>query len=124
MEYLLVHLGGRGQTLVYQLQYQGEQADRFMMGLISLDDENDTNQGYDEKKSGVNTARSGSSRPQVGAISEASRTSEISLQPNRNQDFINPSSLVAQNALLEKKNNNNRNANSHSLNGVESMAGH
>ena len=36
MEYLLVHRGGRGQSFEYELLYQGEgnQGDRFLMGLL------------------------------------------------------------------------------------------
>lgn len=36
MEYLLVHRGGRGQSFVYELLYngEGEQGERFLMGLL------------------------------------------------------------------------------------------
>lgn len=39
LEYLLVHRGGRGNTIVYELLYQGEAKDRqtFMIGLLDAD---------------------------------------------------------------------------------------
>lgn len=54
MEYLLVHRGGRGQSYVYELLYQGEgkQGEPFLMGLIDVN-----TLRYDEKKSGQNEQR-------------------------------------------------------------------
>ena len=94
MEYLLVHKGGRGSTLVYELQYQGESAERFMMGLIDVD-QFITKDGYDTKKSGINNEKSGSSRPQVGAVSAPSRPDETSLQPSKSNGSASSSALVA-----------------------------
>ena len=39
MEYLLVHRGGRGQSFVYELLYEGQGDDGkpFLMGLIDVD---------------------------------------------------------------------------------------
>jgi len=78
MEYLLVHRGGRGQSIVYELLYQGEGEDgeSFLVGLIDME-----NLGYDAKKSGVNGRRSGSSRPQVAPKSGTSRDVKSGAKP-------------------------------------------
>ncbi len=72
LEYLLVHRGGRGQSMVYELLYngEGEESEIFTMGLI---DSEALKCGYDKKKSGVNGKQSGSSRPLVGAKSGSGR---------------------------------------------------
>jgi hypothetical protein len=73
MEYLLVHRGSRGNSLVYELLYSGdgETGTARLYGLI------DTRiLQYDEQKSGVGSQQSGSSRPQVGPVSGASRGAE------------------------------------------------
>jgi len=72
LEYLLVHRGGRGQSIVYELLYDGELDDRkHLMGLIDVE-----KLGYDEKKSGAKPGKSGSSRPLAGAKSGGSRGSK------------------------------------------------
>jgi len=73
MEYLLVHRGGRGQSFVYELLYQGEgeNGESFISGLIDTE-----NLEYDEKKSGQNGESSGASRPQVGSESGAGRSTK------------------------------------------------
>ncbi|HEY0906568.1 MAG TPA: hypothetical protein VGE17_05155, partial [Methylophilus sp.] len=65
MEYLLIHRGGRGQSFVYELLYngEGEDGERFLQGLLDLE------HGYDKKKSGEVDNWSVASRPQVGAQS-------------------------------------------------------
>lgn len=66
MEYLLVHRGGRGQSFVYELLYdgQGKQGDAFLMGLI------DTQKlQCDAKQSGAEVDKAGSSRSPVGGMS-------------------------------------------------------
>lgn len=71
MEYLLVHRGGRGQSFVYELLYdgQGQVGEAFLMGLI------DTQKlQCDAKKSGLSENKAGQGRAQVGAESEAGHT--------------------------------------------------
>jgi DNA primase catalytic core len=77
LEYLIVHRGGRGQTLVYELAWDGEGADgeKFMPGLIEVEKLTQKS-GYDADLSGVEGEKSGSSRPQVGAKSGGSRPGE------------------------------------------------
>jgi len=74
MEYLLVHRGGRGQSMEYELLYDGDTKNNQpqLMGLIDI--EKLKKRHCDKKKSGVNTSQSGSSRPQVGRVSVLAKT--------------------------------------------------
>ncbi len=78
MEYLLIHRGGRGQCIVYELLYDGQGQDHqpFLMGLIDVQ-----RLGYDPKQSGDDAERSGSSRPQVGVKSAVGRDAESCAEP-------------------------------------------
>ena len=71
MEYLLIHRGGRGQSFVYELMFArpSDGGKPMLGGLIDVDAL--SKHGYDEKKSGQEAQRSGSSRPQVGGVSGA-----------------------------------------------------
>ena len=62
MEYLLVHRGGRGQSFVYELLYEGEgqNGQPFVQGLLNLNDD------YDVEKSGSHSDKAGGSRGDVG----------------------------------------------------------
>ncbi len=72
LEYLLIHRGGRGQSIVYELLYDGDlDSSKHLMGLIDVE-----KLGYDAKKSGQKADLSGSSRPQVGAKSAPGRGAE------------------------------------------------
>jgi hypothetical protein len=75
-EYLLIHHGGRGKQIVYELVYNGEGKDgsAFLPGLLDVDQLE--NQGYDINRSGVNTnlpvqkkSLPVSGRPQAGRLS-------------------------------------------------------
>ena len=91
LEYLLVHRGGRGQSFVYELLYDGQGKDGapFLPGLIEVDRlrSDPTSPGeYDSKKSGLSAKRSaleseqaGPGRPQVGGASGRGRGEEIAL---------------------------------------------
>jgi len=72
LEYLLVHRGGRGQSFVYELLYDGD-AEQDVPHLSGLIDVVELKHTYDEKKSGLKTHRSGPSRPQVGGQSAGGR---------------------------------------------------
>jgi DNA primase len=65
MEYLLVHRGGRGLSIEYELLYNGDAAsdNRQVMGL--LDVSNFKKQAYDAQKSGQKAAKSAPSQGQV-----------------------------------------------------------
>ena len=61
LEYLIIHKGGRGQSLVYELVFDGQNDvnNSHMMGLI------DVKQLCDDQKSGLKSASSGPSLDQV-----------------------------------------------------------
>jgi DNA primase len=96
LEYLLVHRGGRGQSFVYELLYDGASTDgrrSILHGLIDA---------YDEKKSGVESEKSGAGRPQAGPKSVGGR----GVRNSRNARVDAGSGLVAvevtPNAHLER----------------------
>ncbi|MES9904934.1 MAG: CHC2 zinc finger domain-containing protein [Sedimenticola sp.] len=64
MEYLLVHRGGRGQSFVYELLYQGEGEDgkTFLLGLTGMEKLH-----CDNKKKPLKRKKKPSSSPQVAA---------------------------------------------------------
>ncbi|MCU7850407.1 MAG: hypothetical protein KZQ89_21005 [Candidatus Thiodiazotropha sp. (ex Lucinoma kastoroae)] len=63
LEYVLVHRGGRGQSFVYELLYDGELDDnKHLMGLIDVE-----KLRYDTKKEPPTANKESSSRPQVVA---------------------------------------------------------
>ena len=75
MEYVLVHRGGRGQSFVYELLYDGagQDGEPFVPGLIDVDQ---LRHAYAANRSGQKTERSGSGRPAVGAPSGIDRCDE------------------------------------------------
>jgi DNA primase len=102
MEYLLVHRGGRGQSYVYELLYQGEgeHGEPFLMGLIDVD-----KLRYDEKKSGQNSKRSGSGQPPVRGQSGSGQGNENRRRLSEDAASGDPDDENAENALLRRKNN-------------------
>jgi DNA primase catalytic core len=74
LEYLVAHRPARGQTFQYELVYDGQGKDGmpFLAGLVDLAalDGHD----YDSDRSGVNDAKSGAGRPQVGPWSVGGRS--------------------------------------------------
>ena len=107
MEYLLVHKGGRGQVIVYELLYQGEgeNGNNFMLGLNNID-ETIKKHDYDEKKSGQSNNQSPSSRCQVGTVSGTSRTKKNSSKPNNTNDFEQINGKTLENTRLGNKKSN------------------
>jgi post-segregation antitoxin (ccd killing protein) len=97
LEYLLIHRGGRGQSIVYELLYDGGLDDqKHLMGLIDVE-----KLGYDAKKSGVTDNWSGSSRPQVGAKSAPGRADEIGAQSSTDKAFSEKEPLDGQNKVIK-----------------------
>ena len=83
LEYLLCHKGGRGQSFVYELLYDGCGDDfPHLMGLMDVKALKKCR--YDEKKSGQSVKLSGVGRPQVGMESGDSRLLINPLQPSIN----------------------------------------
>ncbi|MFV0477648.1 MAG: CHC2 zinc finger domain-containing protein [Parahaliea sp.] len=69
LEYLLVHRGGRGQHLVYELLFDGSDDDQpQLMGLIDPE-----KLGYDAQKSGVKARKSAPSQAQVSPKSDPAK---------------------------------------------------
>jgi DNA primase catalytic core len=87
LEYLVVHHGGRGQSLAYELVFerQEDSGKPVLPGLIEV--EKLAGYGYDEKKSGVEGEKSGSSLPQVRGVSGGGAGEESSALARRNGDF-------------------------------------
>jgi hypothetical protein len=73
MEYALVHRGGRGQSFVYELLYDGQGKDGrlFLPGLIDVDKLRAAlpPSALESTQSGAKGSQSGSSRPAVGQVS-------------------------------------------------------
>lgn len=69
MEYLLIHRGGRGQSLEYELLFDGQnEQDRHLMGLIEAK-QLATTLNYDGQRSGLSKTKSAPSRGEVGGVS-------------------------------------------------------
>ena len=117
MEYLLVHRGGRGQSFDYELLYSdgADSNDNHLMGLIDIEKLTSATapgvalppasmQSYDAKKSGLNTKKSGSSRPQVGRVSGAGRSAKNAKTIERSSVEIDTALDHAENAHHYKNN--------------------
>ena len=81
MEYLLVHRGGRGQSIEYELLYDAEQAtDNHLMGLINTSTLHYDGEklGVDQQKSEINNKKLVPSQGQVSSKSDSVKT----LQPS------------------------------------------
>jgi hypothetical protein len=93
MEYLIVHRGGRGQTFVYELAYQGKGDDGSPFVMNLLDAESLKNPSVAKKKSGVNgnlsgvePNLSGSNRGHIAPISGGIRGGENGGSPEAEKD--------------------------------------
>lgn len=102
LEYLLVHRGGRGQHLVYELLFNGNDHDHpQMMGLI------DTSKlKYDDQKLGVETDKLASSCAQDGAKLEA-----VKPRNGRPHKALHETRLELPQNLVLAKNNESSNRN-------------
>ena len=100
-EYLVVHRGARGQSYVYELLYDGQGQDgaRFLPGLLDIEDLADSC-GYDKKKSGSETNKSGSGRGQVGPWSGCGRGEQNTTTPGNNDINGEKQETVAKNAHM------------------------
>jgi DNA primase len=86
MEYLLIHKGGRGQRIIYELLYNSEGTDGmpFLMGLIDV--EALKQPAAADHWAGNDSSKSATSRPQVGGMSAAGRPFQSGLKPNTGAD--------------------------------------
>jgi len=87
MEYVLVHRGGRGQSFVYELMYNGEgkNGETFLMGLADVKElQLNKKHEYDEKKERPKSNKEHSSSPQVDTKEHGSRLPEIPINEGVN----------------------------------------
>jgi hypothetical protein len=100
MEYVLVHRGGRGQSFVYELLYQGEGEDgnAFLLGLKSME-----KLGYDEKKEPLEPEKEPSSSPQVAAKEPPSSGGKNGANPSATRGPQESPENPQENASLHEK---------------------
>ena len=105
MEYILAHKGGRGQSFVYELLYQGEgkTGNNFMLGLKNLNDSTEEKHTYDKKLSGQIGEFTGSKRPQNGAKTGSSRVNKKPLSTSNTNGFEEINTKTLENARLASK---------------------
>jgi hypothetical protein len=86
LEYLLIHRGGRGQSFVYELLYEGQGKDgsRFVPGLIGIEEL----RTYDSRRPGQDEGQAGFGRPPVGGWSAPGRTEETPIPPAPEAAFL------------------------------------
>ncbi|MDR0781234.1 MAG: toprim domain-containing protein [Pseudomonadales bacterium] len=97
MEYLLLHGGGRGSLMRYELLYDGQEpGEKRLCGLIepqALDNE--------AKQSGLNGEKSGSSLAQVGGMSGLLKTRKTRMDTSVSGEVVE----VAANAVISAQKN-------------------
>jgi len=87
LEYLLVHRGGRGQSMVYELVFErrDDSEKSVLPGLIEI--KKLTGYSYDTKKSGLDGEKSGSSLAQVRGVSGGGAGEESPVLARRNGEI-------------------------------------
>jgi hypothetical protein len=103
LEYVLVHRGGRGQSFVYELLYDGQGKDGkpFVPGLIDVATLRATSTMKSSRGSEGQFA--GSSRPQRGPVAGGSRGDENKENTDQQSTESTLSDEVRENARLKKK---------------------
>jgi len=104
MEYVLIHRGGRGQSFVYELLYNGEgdNGDSFLLGLSSM--ESLRNNSYDDEKKPLNQRNEPPSRPQGAANKPPSSPRKKAVKLDVARDTKNINQKVAKNTVPLKSN--------------------
>lgn len=99
MEYLIVHRGGRGQSLVYELAFDGQTCEQtaHMMGLINV------KCLYDDEKLGQKTGKTVPSQPQVSPKLGASQSNKNGSKPSNTNGFEKIDAKTLENARLGSK---------------------
>ena len=90
LEYVLIHSGSRGKSIIYELLYRGEarQQDSFVMGLINPDDLRNALR-YDNEKEPLKREKKPPSRPQSAPKSppgSISKNTENPINTDSNED--------------------------------------
>ena len=103
LEYVLVHRGGRGQSFVYELLYdgQGQDGKPFVPGLIDVQTLRSTSTTKSSR--GHEGEFAGSSRPQRGPVAGGSRVDKNNKNIDNESANLTSSNEVDQNARLHKK---------------------
>ena len=85
LEYLLVHRGGRGQSFVYELVFDGQGADGrpVLPGLIDAG----RLHVYDVKNAGLDQQNAGSTRGQNGRVAGSARVAPEAINTGLPSDF-------------------------------------
>jgi DNA primase catalytic core len=109
LEYVVVHRGGRGQTFVYELVYEGggEDGRRFLPKLIDVESlerrlEAGNLSGLAPHLSGSEADLSGPNRPAIGPESGSSRTAVSSLSASKNGKKLGESGTSARTTPLPR----------------------
>jgi DNA primase len=101
MEYLLVHRGGRGQSFVYELLYQGEGEDgnAFLLGLKKME-----KLTYDKKKEPLKPKKEPSSSPQVAVKEPPGSGGKNGAKPSVTRVYPEPDEKPLKNASIHENN--------------------
>lgn len=103
MEYVLVHRGGRGQSFVYELMYNGEgkNGEAFLMGLTDVKAlTRNENYRYDDKKEDQKPNKEHPSSPQVASKEHGGRSAESTV--NKGLNGNNPKNTLESTYPVEK----------------------
>ncbi len=112
MEYVLTHRGGRGQSFVYELLYNGEGSDQqpFLMGLIEVATlkcvYDKKKEHADLEKEHVNLEKEGSSSPQRALKEPPSSSSKTGRKASKDKASRDLTEENSKNALLRPKKGN------------------
>ena len=119
MEYLIVHGGGRGQLIAYELLYRGEGQDQssFLMGLVDV--EQLKKDAPPEGMRKTSREEQESSRPQSGARSGGCRHTKTSHSSGRTKGSVKKS-RPKRNELIKGKTSTHTN-NTHRLQQAETI---
>jgi hypothetical protein len=117
LEYLLVHRGGRGQSLVYELLYDGDPAaaQRHLMGLIDPE-----SLGYDDEKSGHKPEKTAPSHGQDSPKSGAGQAAKNTATPDATAVCADERENTGKIASLKARPESHRNHNAAPLAAVAS----
>lgn len=101
LEYLLVHNGGRGKTIQYELLYDGEPTspEAHLMGLIDIES---LKKNCDAQKSGSKSQKAAPSQAQVNVRLDLSQNTRISRPINNNGFKTIVTQKITQEPLLEQ----------------------
>jgi len=119
MEYLLIHRGGRGRQIIYELLYnsEGQDGNPFLMGLIDI--HSLAHERYDDKQSVSNNSQSDSSRPDVGGLSVPCQDEQNTVTDCNNSELTQDKDKKPERACIE--NRNTESYRKHTASGSEEM---